>query len=581
MSCEDRSGTIIPPTLSLTKTGPRSERRTGPQALAFWILALAVLSAGCQTAPPTYRVLTEQIAAGADVSVGDLRQAFLAAPDSAERMARLTDLELQAFSIIEDEPLKLGSIGTAIIDTYYGSLTGHYVLARFYRHVDNEAAALPHETWVERIQASMAEGASDRRGAGTQPMLVAVTPIEAQVYALSRDLDPIGSIYQTSEAVPFSLMLQATRAPGPVETLQFDLTSLLTGMQTALGGDPEDPDFTPLNLIGYLAKQGDSAAQTAVGAFLASQGRLDDAINWLRSASRTGNMLANTLLARIFWEQARQTEDEALRQQALDEVLENYLHAIALGSPDAMYALGVLYLNGHFGEDNLNSGVPLLNQAAALDHSDAIMFLAHLHYAGEVVERDLTAARTYYARAAELGNPYARRSYARFLLDRSTEQSGDPQALAWLEELAGEGDAEAMLLIGNLHARGLGTQQSARAAVNWFRKAVAAAPGDASIVNEVAWTLTVSDQTSLRRVRYARQIMDRLMTNDSAARARPEYLDTWAAIYAASGDFERAVSLQEEAIAAATAGDFGDVEEILRKHLEYFRSGQTISEAIP
>jgi tetratricopeptide (TPR) repeat protein len=241
----------------------------------------------------------------------------------------------------------------------------------------------------------------------------------------------------------------------------------------------------------------------------------------------------------------------------------------------------VLYLNGHFGEDNVAAGIPLLKQAAKQDHSDAIMYLAHLHYAGESVERDLDAARGYYVRAAELGNPLARRSYARFLLDRTAAQPGDPRALDWLEELADEGDAESMLLLGNLSARGVGTAASTRAAIRWFKRAVDAAPLDASIVNEIAWTLTVSEQLDLRRVDYAREIMDRLMNENAEARTRPEYLDTWAATYAASGDFERAVTLQEEAISVAEAGDFADVVDILRQHLARFHAGETISEAVP
>jgi TPR repeat protein len=569
----DRSGTIIPATRFLTRSGRRSS-----VTLILLAIALAAL-AGCQAAPPAdYRTLTERVAAGEEVSAEELRDSFLAAEDYPVRMERLADLEAQAFAIVEDEPLKLGSLGTAILDTYYGSLTGHYVLARFYRHLDNPEAALPHEAWIERIQQSMLDSA--REGAG-DTYLKAVTATEAQVFVLSRGMTPVGSIYQTISAVPFALMVQAAPASGPLQAVGFDLTSVYEGMRAAFGAAEGDAEFTPLNLVGFLAKEGDTAAQTAVGAFLATQGRLEDATNWLRAASRTGNLIANSLLARIFWEQARETEDPEMRKQYLDEALENYLHAVALGSSDAMYALGVLYLNGHFGEENVVAGIPLLKQAAEQDHSDAIMFLAHLHYAGEGVDKDLDAARAYYVRAAELGNAFARRSYARFLLDRSTAQAGDPRAVAWLEELADADDAEAMLLLGNLTARGIGTRASTRGAVRWYQRAVSTAPLEASIVNEVAWTLAVSDQQDLRRAEFARQIMDKLMNANPEARARPEYLDTWAATYAAIGDFERAAELQEEAIKAAASGEFTDVEEVLRKHLEIFRAGGTVSEAVP
>src|SRR5690606_26190915 len=130
--------------------------------------------------------------------------------------------------------------------------------------------------------------------------------------------------------------------------------------------------------------------------------------------------------------------------------------------------------------------------------------------------RDLDAARRLYVRAAGHGNPFARKSYARFLLDRDAAQPGDPRAIEWLEELAEERkDAESLLLLGNLHARGVGTRPSPRRAVRYYEQAVEMAPTNPNIVNEVAWTLAVSDQRALRREDYAREIMDYLMENNS------------------------------------------------------------------
>lgn len=557
------------------------------------LMFAALLMVGCQTAPPTYRALTDAFTAGEELDPGRLRDAFLRAPDVSTRLERLGDLEAQALAVVEDEPLKLGSIGSAILDTYVGSLTGHYVLARFYDRVSNAKADF-HRDWVERIRADI-EAAGDGSREAPYPV---VTPVEARIFAMSQGLSPVGSIYQgdAADGVAFSLLLQVRPPEGPLRPLSFDLSGLFESMRndfaaaTRAAPDPAEDaeddagrDFTPFTLIGFLAKQNDSAAQTAVGLFLASppQNRYDDAAEWLRAASRTGNVVANSLLASIHLQRARTAADDASREDAMDQVMENYLHAIALGSADAMYALAVLYLNGHYGEDNEASGVPLLKQAAELDHSEATMFLGHLHYAGDVVSKDLDAARRYYATAAELGNAFARRSYARFLLDRGIDQPGDARAVAWLEELADEGEAESMLLLGNLHARGVGTDRNLRRAVRWFKEAVRTAPNDANIVNEVAWTLAVSDQTALRRERYARQIMDRLMEGNGEARQRPEYLDTWAATYAATGDFDRAVVLQQQALDVAQAADYEDVLDILREHLEAFHAGETISEAVP
>lgn len=550
-----------------------------PLLLVAW-LCLATLTAGCQTAPPApYGELHDKVANGESVPVADLRESFRRDVALPERMERLMDLESQALQLVEDEPLKLGSIGSAILDIYQASITGHYVMSRFYEHVETPEAAATHLDWLERIRADM-EAQGD--GSRTRPYPT-MTSVEAQMYAISLGLSPVGAIYQTSdEGAEFGLMIQARPESGPIESFHFDLGAVLDAMRqdfqaTAADGD----DFSPVSVIGYLAKRGDTAAQAAIGAFLASQNRTRDAIDWLRASSRAGNLIASTVLAQIYWRQASAAETEEEKQQALDEVLDNYLHAIALGSTDAMYELAVLYLNSHYGEENRASGVTLLNQAASAQHDDAAMFLAHLYYTGDLVERDLDQARAFYVQAAELENDFARRSYARFLLDRSIEQEGDPRIIDWLGELAEKDDAEAMLLLGNLHARGVGTSQNFRRAVGWYKDAVKTAPQDASIVNEVAWTLTVSHLDALKRIEYARDIMDTLMTTNEAARARPEYLDTWAAAYAANGDFDRAIELQQQAVAAAEALEFEGVMDILQTHLEAFQDGQTITETAP
>jgi len=535
------------------------------------------LSLGCQTTPPPdYRELADRIANGEQVDVADLRTQFLARADLPEQMERLNELEEQALELVEDEPLKLGSIGSAILDIYYGSLTGHYVLSRFYEHVDSPEAAEPHEQWVNKIRADM-ESVGDGSREHPYP---AMTAVEAQMYAISLDMSPVGSIYQSSDDVPFSILIQAKVPDEPIRSMNFDLRGVYQAVQMEFA--ESDADFTPFSLIGLLAKNNDPAAQAAIGTFLASQGRIEDAIDWLRASSRRGNLLANSFLARIYWDQANSTDDPQVKAAALDEVLENYLHAIALGSADAMYALGVLYLNDQFGEENQASGVTLLKQAADMHYSDASMFLGHLYYTGDVVKQDYAEARSYYVQASEQDNPFAQRAYARFLLDPATEQAPDPRAAEWLANQArDQDDPEAMVLLGNLYARGVGVTQSTRKAVSWLKDAVKTAPEDASIVNEVAWTLTVSDLEPLKRERYALGIMDTLMTKDNSARRRPEYLDTWAAAYAANGDFDRAVSLQEEALAVAESQEQTDVLDVLREHLETFRAGKTITERAP
>ncbi|MGE0622308.1 MAG: hypothetical protein AB7I04_02915 [Pseudomonadales bacterium] len=555
--------------------------------LSLFVAAICavMLAGGCQTAHhATYGELHDKVANGEAVDVRELREAFGHDVALPENMERLSELEQQALQLVEDEPLKLGSIGSAILDIYQASVTGHYVMTRFYDHVEAPEAAAGHLDWLARIKADMERSAD---GSRERPLPV-MTSVDAQMYVIYQGMSPVGAIYQTSDEHPFTLLIQARPEGGPIENFNFDLTSVYQAMRmdfatsvTADGSAHTDDDFSPFSVIGYLAKRGDTAAQAAIGAFLASQNRHKDAIDWLRAASRTGNLVASSVLARLYWEQASNAEDDAEREEALDEVLENYLHAIALGSTDAMYALAVLYLNGQYGEENRSSGVTLLTQATEANHPEAALFLAHLYYTGDVVTQDLARARDYYVQACQLDNDFAIRSYARFLLDRTAAQPADPRILKWLETLAKSDDAEAMLLLGNFHARGLGTTQSFSRAVRWYRQAVKTAPADASIVNEIAWTLTVSNFEELKRTKYARTIMDTLMESNVDARARPEYLDTWAAAYAANGDFDRAIELQQQALAVAEKMQFDSVLDILREHLDAFHGGKTITETAP
>ncbi|MDA1075380.1 MAG: tetratricopeptide repeat protein [Proteobacteria bacterium] len=545
----------------------------------FLLLAILVV-AGCQNTPSepeNYQDLTRLITAGEQPSVDDLAASFMAMPDMPDKMKRLIELEQQALQMVDDEPLKLGSIGSAILDTYYGSLTGHFVMARFYTHLENADAAAPHLNWQQNISLAMAHTAD---GSRDNPFF-AMSGSDAEIYSRLQGNTTVGSIYQTSDEIPFALLLQVRPEQGSLENLYFDLNNLYRSVELEIEAESAEASVRPLAMMGYLARNRDSAAQAAIGHFLHVRGRTIDAIGWLRAASDTGNIIANVILAQVFWQQANTTDDPDTRERALERVMDNYLHAIGLGSSDAMYALAVLYLGGNFGEENEPSAIPLLKQAGDLDHSESLLYLGHLYYAGDKVEQSLSSAEAYFVRSAELDNQQAQLSYARYLMREKDNAAGDERIIDWLTALADEDDPQAMLLLGNLYARGVSTQQSTRRAISWYKNAVKTAPVDPDVVNEVAWTMAVSDVRKLRNARYAQKIMDNMMNEDADARQSPEYLDTWAATYAGTGDFEEALRLQNEALSQATKANREDVIDVLKDHLSSFEAGKDLTEVAP
>ncbi len=548
------------------------------------ILALSLLWAGgCQTLTPQtteppgdYRELAQRAESGGDVTPGQLRSAFLASDEFNRRMRDLAPLEQQALQMLDSEPLRLGAVGSAILDSYYGSLTGHYALSRFYGHVGADDEQDRHDQWVARITAAIGDGAE---GTETAPYQV-VSANEAEVLLRMRRMMPVGSMYYSTEDAPFLVLVAAQHRDGGLENVYFNLTGAYQAIRTEMEAVEGDEQFGPGALIGFLAQQGDSAAQASIGSYLYGQGRYEEAASWFSAATQSGNVLANIMLAQIYQLDA-QTLDAGEREDALELALDHYTQAIAHGSTDAMFALGAMYIDGEFGEDNIGTGVALLHQSAEHENTSALLWLGHLYRGGLHVDQDVDRAGALFAKAAELGSPRAQIQYARFLMNEAQDRPFDRQALRWMRDLADDGDPEAMLTLGGLHAKGVGVRRSFRRAVNWYQAAAKAAPDEADIINEVAWTLTVSHLPRLRRPGYALDIMERVMTSDDDARRNPAYLDTWAAAYAANGQFDRALTIQRDAVAAAEETGSEEMIEVLTRHLGLFEQGETITDEIP
>lgn len=556
-------------------------------------LAIAALAcAGCVSQPPrSYEALVTALDAGEAVDVGALRDAFRASPHFPERTQGLAPLERQAMRFIDEEPLRAGPVGSAILDQHRASIVGHYALAEFYDYVEREDAAQMHREWVARLRQALEEN-NDGSDAAPYPVLSAS---EALAYLRASGRQPVGSIYRTPDEGQFTMVVAATPPEGAMRTVHFDLQPAYHAAIRQAGGD----NLPPGALIGQLARQDDSAAQAAVGVFLASQDRLDEATDWLTAATRTGNVLANLMLADVHLVSARRLEKGPAQNDLLALVKQNYLQAIDAGSDEAMLRLGNLYVSdAEEDEESAPKGVALVRRAAALGNARAHLYLAQLHLTGNHVPQDAAASETHFVRAAELDHARAKLLYARFLLSPDEHRAFTAKAHDWIAELAQDEDAEcgpapepavtvqpcpaaeARLILGELHARGRYVKRSHRRARSWFKSAVAAAPETASIVNEVAWWLTVTQIERLRDERYALRIMDHVMQRDAAARKQPAYLDTWAAAHAANGDFDRAVALQQEAVREANAQGLTHVIEELRQHLAAFEAGETITDPL-
>ena len=546
--------------------------------------------------------MAERAAGGEMVDPAALKRAFLEAPDFADRLRQLTMLEKQVLQALDHEPLRLGAVGSAILDHYYGSLAGHQALSRFYGHLEANEQAARHQAWVEAIRAAIESTATSIVEQEFQTAYVALSATEAEAFLIARGETAVGARYEVDDK-RFMLWMSARRDGQGVRPVLFDLRDLYATMAAAVQRDAQTilplrreitcatldscANFSTYAFVRALALGGDSAAQTFIGWEMRRIGRLDDAGRWLEqaalaNASGTGeNAFANLILADVFLSKARRSDQDRAAWMA---GAERHLQlAISAGFDGAMVNLGILYLRGDYGDDKVASGEALLQRAADLDNVEALLRLGAWHAAGTVLRKDMVLSEGYLLRAAELDDR-AKVQYARFLTHPAVDRDLDDRAWRWLRGVAKDGDPEAMLLIGDLYARGEHVGRSLRRAKSWFRNVAKALPDDPYFVNEVAWRLTASSVVKLRDERYALKIMDRVMADETnAARRNPAYLDTWAAAHAANGDFERAIVVQQEAIdLARTNGDPNGELEILNRHLDSFRARRVISDdAVP
>ena len=568
------------------------------QALGALVLAACLLASGCATVPggppPTYDELANLVADEQAIDaeqVTRLRQAFLATPDFDERIRTVTLLEQEAVGLMREEQLlRLGPIGSAILEHYGGSIVAHQALAEFYRHVDMPEQAAVHEAWTAAIGAAV-----EMTGDGSfEAPYQALSPNEAKGYLRTRELAEAGSIYRQSQERPFMLWIGATRENRPLENVFFDLDGLYSALAESVSRKPTTvfpigpprsctewricDSFNARSLIQILAAGNDPAALAFVG--WEGLSRSKDAVEALRFAAWSGNAMANRILAELWVQEAfNGTQESKERDQYLIGAERNYLVAIRAGYEVAMFELGRLYVMGAYGGEKTASGLALISRSAELENPEALLWLGWRHVLGDMVDRDHERAEQYFLRAAET-DEVAKLEYVRFLMHPEVDLGFNERAYRWIRQMARDDNAHAMVLIGDLYARGLHVGKSFRRAGSWFKNAVKAAPDDPYLVNEVAWRLAVTHLPKLRDERYALAIMERIMGESEEASRNAAYLDTLAAAYAANGNFERAIAVQEQAVEVARAAS-DNALPILLEHLEAFRAGEEISEQVP
>lgn len=476
-----------------------------------------------------------------------------------------------------DRPLRLGSLGSAILDRLEFSYVGHLAMYHFYEHFEHEHASV-HKAQLDRIVEYMTV---DRDGSLDKPYR-ALTPADALLWVEQTGYRVIGSIYVQTNEEMMVLRVIRIREEEPFDEVYFDFSALYPLLVQEIESQQEEQASVhwPQVLAG-LASAGDSAAQLSLGRYLANGGAISRAESMYLAASRAENGYAHMLYGNLFVDEALKTQ-ERTRGRFLQVAQSHYSQAIEYGYHTALRQQGILLHRGLFGNGRRRQGLDLLERAASFDDTLALRYLGEVYRFGDGEGIDLQMSASLYERAAQLGDKRARIEYYRVLAHPDAGLEVTNQVVEWLLDSAANDDEIAMLELGNCFIRGCGEKSNYRKAFRWYRKAVSTAPQNPEVVNSIAWTLAVTDRKRLRDADYALEIIEHLMANDEGSRANPAIVDTWAAVHAALGNFERAIELQREALARAIREQLSqDLIDEIRSHLNRYLQGEALSEAVP
>ena len=310
------------------------------------------------------------------------------------------------------------------------------------------------------------------------------------------------------------------------------------------------------DLLQKAARGGNDSARLYVGfALLTGTGTTADvpkARYWLQESANAGHIEALVQLARSYRAPFADPPD-------VPRALELYRRAADAGSTDALVGLGYIYLGNEAGPPDRARATEYFRQAAKGGAPAGQVALGYL----EVADKQYAGAKEWFDRAVDAKYPAAYAGLGNLYQFGLGVGKDVKRARELYIDGANRGDVKAQLLLADLDLQPPTNEAKTETALRWLR--AAAAQDHPQGRNGVAWLLATSRYDRFRDGATAVVEARRAIELSRSATT----LDTLAAAYAETGDFDDAVATQREAIAAMTAND-KRIREELDKHLDSY-----------
>lgn len=273
---------------------------------------------------------------------------------------------------------------------------------------------------------------------------------------------------------------------------------------------------------------------------------------WLREAADAGHAEALVQLARSYRAPFADPPDPA-------QALALYQQAAGKGSVDALVALGYMYVGVELGEADVSRATEYFRQAAERGSPSAQTALGSL----DLAAGRYPAARALFERAAAAQYPDAFAGLGKIYQQGLGVAVNRTRAIEFYAKGAALDDLQSQLMLAAMLLEAPGTERDAEAALHWLR--VVADRENPLGYNGLAWLLATSRFDRLRDGPVA--VTQALRA--TALMRTATTLDTLAAAYAETGDFDKAVATQREALGIVDARR-GERRGEFERHLDSY-----------
>lgn len=138
--------------------------------------------------------------------------------------------------------------------------------------------------------------------------------------------------------------------------------------------------------------------------------------------------------------------------------------AAQLGHMLGQMAVGSYY----YAMNDCEEAIKWLSMAAELGNAEALFNLGVFYMEGMGCDQDMELSAKYFHRAARRRHPEAQFAYADLLSNGWGVEQDEKRALKWFLDAAENGHVEAMYRLGEIYEQGIGTNVNFDAAAKWY-----------------------------------------------------------------------------------------------------------------